>query len=133
MSKFIETDYLSTKNILRFPDHYVAVAATVDDTGVTANADGKKIVSAGTIIGGVQSSFLSDPTQLVCEKNADGATGQPGAAVDAEGVLFSDVDVTYGPSPGAMIIHGFLSVDKLPEAPHANALKALSGRVVFLK
>ncbi len=133
MSKFVQTDYLNKKNILKFPDHFVAIPVTVDDTGIAANADGKKIVPAGTNVGGVTGSVLEDDTQLVCEKNADGAAGAAGAAVDAEGVLLNDVDVTYGPASGAMIIHGFIDLGKLPEVPHDNAVKALAGRVVFLK
>jgi len=30
MSKFVETEYGSTKEILKFPDHYVALAVMVD-------------------------------------------------------------------------------------------------------
>lgn len=62
-----------------------------------------------------------------------GATGTAGAGVDAEGVLLNDVDVTYGPSSGAMIIHGFIALDKLPAAPVADVVTALEGRILFLK
>ncbi len=131
--KFIQTDYLNTTTVLKFPDHFVAIPVTVDDTGIVADADGKKIVPAGTNIGGVSGSCLEDDSQLVCEKNADGVAGAAGAAVDAEGVLINNVDVTYGPASGSMLIHGFIDLNKLPEAPHANAIKAMAGRVVFLK
>jgi len=130
--KYMQTDYLSKKNVLKFPDHAVSIPVTVDDTGITANAEGKKIVPAGTNVGGVEAPTLSDATQLVCEKNAEGAAGADGAAVDAEGVLVNDVDVTYGPASGAMLIHGFVDLGKLPEMPHTNAVKAMAGRVVFL-
>lgn len=130
--KFVQTDYSSKKNILKFPSHFVAIAVTVDDTGITANSDGKKIVAAGTIIGGVSDSVLSDDTQLVSEKNSDGVAGAAGAAVDAEGVLLEDVDVTYGAAPGAMVIHGFIDLGKLSEMPHENAVTAFAGRIVFL-
>ncbi|MCM0759953.1 hypothetical protein M7775_15450 [Sporomusa sphaeroides DSM 2875] len=130
--KFVQTDYFSKKNVLKFPDHAVAIPVTVDDTGITENAEGKKIVPAGTNVGGVDASVLADESQLVCEKNSDGVAGEDGAAVDAEGVLVNDVDVTYGPASGAMLIHGFVDLGKLPEMPHANAVKAMAGRVVFL-
>jgi len=129
--KFVETNYLNPqKSIVKFPDHYVAIAVTVDDTGVVANADGKKIVKAGTIVGG---GVLADDTKKVTKKNGAGATGEAGSAVDAEGVLFHDVDVTYGPNSGAMLIHGFVDLNKLPEAPHTNAVTALAGRILFVK
>jgi hypothetical protein len=122
--KFVQTDYLGTKNILRFPDHYVTVSVMVDDTDVTVNADGKKLVLAGTVIGGNGGKVLEDPDNVMVVVKND---------ADAEGVLFNDVDVTYGPASGAMLIHGFPSLDKLPAVPAATAVTALAGRVVFLK
>ncbi|WP_019123693.1 hypothetical protein [Brevibacillus massiliensis] len=119
MSKFVTTQYGTPKQILKFPDHYVALAVTVDDAGVTPNAEGKKIVPAGTIIGG---GFIADDTKKAVKAND----------ATAEGVLFNDTDVTYGPAPGAAIIHGFIAVDKLPEAPSEDAKSALK-QVAFIK
>lgn len=119
MSKFVQTTYGNKKEILKFPDHYVNLAVTVSDSGVSANADGKKIVPAGTIIGG---GFLASESVNAVKAN-DGT---------AEGVLFNDTDVTYGPAPGAALIHGFIDLDKLPEAPDALAIAALK-QITFLK
>ncbi|HZG16958.1 MAG TPA: hypothetical protein VE710_18360 [Candidatus Bathyarchaeia archaeon] len=119
MSKFVETQYTTPKQILKFPDHYVAVAVTVDNTGVVANADGKKIVPAGTILGG---GFLADDTKKAVAAND----------ATAEGVLFNDTDVTHGPAPGAAIIHGFIATGKLPAAPSAEAVTALK-QITFVK
>lgn len=117
--KFVETQFGNKKEILKFPDHYVNVAITVDDTGIAANSDGKKIVPSGTILGG---GFLADKSVLAVKTNG----------VGAEGVLFNDTDVTYGPAPGAALIHGFIDLDKLPEAPVAEAVTALK-QITFLK
>lgn len=131
MSKFVTTTYGNKKEILKFPDHYVALGVMVDDAGITANADGKKIVAAGTIVGG---GVLTDNTKKVSVKNTQGgAAGSEGSAVDAEGVLLNDVDVTYGPASGAMIVHGFIALDKLSTAPADEAITALKGRILFLK
>lgn len=119
MSKFVETVYTNSREILKVPDHYINVAVTVDDTGVTANADGKKIVPAGTIVGG---GFLTDVTKKAVKTNGAGA----------EGVLLYDVDVTYGPAAGAVILHGFVDLNKLPEAPAAETVTALK-QITFLK
>ncbi|KQL37134.1 hypothetical protein [Psychrobacillus sp. FJAT-21963] len=119
MSKFVETTYTNKKEILKFPDHYVNLAVTVSDTGVAANGEGKKIVPAGTILGG---GFLGDESKLAVKTNGLGA----------EGVLFNDTDVTFGPAPGAALIHGFIDLDKLPEAPTAEAIAALK-QITFLK
>lgn len=118
MSKMIETTYNNSKEILKF-NQFTAVAVTVDNTGITANADGKKIVPAGTIVGGKSKAVLTNPQEPVVSKNtsADGAS--------AEGVLLTDVDVTYGPAPGSMVIFGFIDLSKLPAAPAAEAITAL--------
>ena len=122
--KFTQTDYLGTKNILRFPDHYVAVPVKVDATNITANSDWKKIVKAGTIVGGSGGKALADPdTYLVTAQND----------ANAEGVLFNDVDVTHGSRSGSMIIHGFIEIGKIPTEPTTEAATAFAGRIVFLK
>ncbi|MFJ3386319.1 MULTISPECIES: hypothetical protein [unclassified Lysinibacillus] len=119
MSKFVETTFTNKKVILKFPDHYVNLAITVSDAGVSLNAEGKKIVPAGTILGG---GFLLDESVKAIKTNS----------AEAEGVLFSDTDVTFGPAPGAALIHGFIALDKLPEAPTTEALEALK-QITFLK
>ncbi|GAC42284.1 hypothetical protein [Paenibacillus popilliae] len=118
MSKFVETNFSNKKVILKFPDHYLNLAVTVSDVGVTPNADGKKIVPAGTILGG---GVLSDPTKKAVKAND----------TTSEGVLFNDADVTYGPAPGAMTIHGFIDKNKIPEAPTAEAVAALK-QITFI-
>ncbi|WP_438497158.1 hypothetical protein [Paenibacillus sp. IHBB 3054] len=122
MSKFVETTYGNKKEILKFPDHYVAIAVTVSDAGVTANADGKKIVPAGRILGG---GVLADDTVLAVK-----ATTTTGVS-NAEGVLLNDTDVTGGPAPGAMLIHAFINKNKIPTAPTAEELTALK-QIAFI-
>ena len=120
MSKFVETIRTNGKTeILKFPDHAVSLAITVSDSGVSANGEGKKIVPAGTIIGG---GFLGSTTIHAVKLNATGA----------EGVLLNAVDVTYGPAPGAALIHGFVAKDKLPEAPVAAVVTELN-MIKFIK
>ena len=243
MSKFVETEYLNKKEILKFPDHYVALAVMVSDEGVEPNEDGKKIVPAGTIVGGATKPVLDNLDEPVVDKNTPPAKAtknfavaeaggeninltltavEPGAAgnsisltmsssspasgnkvevvvsdtdivvkpvVDsgavtstigdvvnainanadakalvvasadedvldkvitknvaktnlaggsdgtvtgAEGILLNDVDVTYGPAPGAMLIHGFVDLNKLPEVPAFGAAAALP-MIAFIK
>lgn len=123
MSKFAETTFSNKKEILKFPDHYVNLAVTVDDTGIVANSEGKKIVPAGTIIG---NGILTDLTKKA--KKAVTTTG----VSNAEGVLFNDTDVTLGPAPGTMLIHGFIDLTKIPTAPTPEEIAALK-QITFLK
>lgn len=70
--KFTTTSYGNHTNILAFPDHYVAVPVMIDSTnsGITANSDGKKILPAGTVIGG---GFLLGTDALAEPANTPGS------------------------------------------------------------
>lgn len=125
MSKFLETSFTNRKDILKFPDHYVALAITVDDAGVVVNADGKKIVPAGTILGG---GVIADPALYAKPATTTNDVNGVPVSTDAEGVLLNDVDVTYGPALGALVIHGFINESKMPTAPidlERDALKQI--------
>ncbi len=233
MSKFIVSEYASTKEILKFPDHYVAMPVLVSDAGVVADAYGKKIVPKGTIVGGAENPVLdnldeavvgkyvpptkaylvagtaganssvlfealaagtegnsisvtiTDPgtasqeltvsvsdtdititlgtdeegnenstakevaaavntdadAKLLVKATAGGdgkgivtakaktslANGAAYSATGAEGVLLNDVDVTHGAKEGAMLIHGFISIDKLPYGDDNEEVATLVG------
>ena len=118
--KFVTTSYTSPTEILKFPEHHISVAVTVDNTGIVANSEGKKIVPAGTIVGG---GFLANRAT-----KAKASTTE----IAAEGVLRYDVDVTHGAAPGAVVIHGFVDSNKIPTQPTAAQITALK-QITFLK
>lgn len=106
MVEYKSQDYTTAKQILVFPDHYVAVAHTFLRNDATAVVvDGRSIIKAGTIY------------------PANGAT--------AMGVVFNDIDITDGDKAGALIIHGFVKTAALPAVPASAAVGALKG-VQFL-
>ncbi|WP_096269394.1 hypothetical protein [Paucisalibacillus globulus] len=72
----------------------------VSDAGVVADANGKKIVKAGTIL--------------------------PANDATAEGILLTDVDVTNGPQPGALLVEGYVIESRLPVVPDALAKPELT-------
>lgn len=119
MSKFEVTTYGNKYEILKFPDHYVAVAVTVSEEA--AGDDG--IVPAGTILGG--GVLLDDGETAAVATTDDGVS-------NAEGVLLNDVDVSYGDAPGAMLIHGFVDINKLPAEPEDEEIAALK-QITFLE
>ncbi|MCI9015966.1 MAG: hypothetical protein HFJ53_02205 [Clostridia bacterium] len=59
----------------------------VDDTDITADEKGRKIVQAGTV-------YKKD-----------------GKAI---GLIFADVDVTHGPQPVAVMVEGYVLEERLP-------------------
>ena len=92
--------YVTGKQILVFPDHYVSVAHTfMKDDAAAATVDGRKIIKAGTIY--------------------------PANGASAKGVVWADYDVTDGDVTGALIIHGFVKTAALPAAPATEAKAAL--------
>lgn len=79
------------------------VAIPYNCSEVTADDDG--VIKAGTLI--------------------------PSNDGEAVGVLLTDVVPKENPN-GAVIIHGFIVSDKLPEAPSAEAATALTGMIRFM-
>jgi len=71
----------------------------VSDVGVTANAEGKKIVPAGTVY--------------------------PANDATAIGILYTDVNVSEGPQPGAVLVDAWVIGSRLPVAPTADAKTAM--------
>jgi hypothetical protein len=72
----------------------------VSDAGVSADSNGRRIVKAGTIL--------------------------PANDATAEGILYTDVDVTEGPQPGSLIVEAYVLEKRLPVAPSAEAKTALT-------
>ena len=70
----------------------------VDDTGVEADANGKKIVQAGTV-------FKKDSV--------------------AVGLVFADVDVTNGPQAAAIMVEGYVLEARLPAEVSAEDKAAM--------
>ncbi|PAB61325.1 hypothetical protein [Anaeromicrobium sediminis] len=125
--KFIKKSYGGVKEILK-TKNFEGIPVMVDDTGITADSNGNKIVKAGTIIGGSTKPTLLNENEPVVKKNTQSSTGS-----DAEGVLLYDVNVTYGPASGSMLIKGNIDLNKIPEQPCEDAKTALLGRVLFMK
>lgn len=86
MGKPITHEYGQEKTILKFFP-YKAFACTVSATGVQADANGNKIVKAGT--------------------------PYPEAGEKCQGFLLHDVDVTQGDAPGSVVYEGTLDPIKL--------------------
>lgn len=113
MARVRGTEYGTSKEILKNLDPFTANPVMVSDEDVTANAEGKKIVKAG--------SFLDvDGKVVVVGTNS----------ADVVGVLLRDTDVTYGPREGANVYHGTVDLDKIPVQPDADIIAALP-RVSF--
>lgn len=108
--KVVQTEYGTSKDILFNLDPYTARPIMVEDDGVAANDNGRKIVPAGSLL------------------DANGAVKNDATV---RYVLLKDIDVTFGPAAGAGVYRGTIDKSKLPVEPAAEAIAALKG-VIFM-
>lgn len=121
-----------------------ATPKTVDIT-LAVDSSGNVISTYGdivTLINGdmVANSFMVaematgvDPDTIAEATSSAEATsggGNDTVSSDIDGVLYHSVEVTDGEATGAMIIHGYIDVDKMPSVPGA-AVKAKLPHIVF--
>lgn len=97
ISNYERVNFLASSKVQSF-------STLVNDAGVQADANGKKIVKAGTIL--------------------------PANDATAEGILYTDVDVTNGPQPGSLIVEAYVLEARLHTAPTTEA-KASLKKITF--
>lgn len=114
---------VAPNQILMFAEPQVGVSIIVNNTNVTADSDGKKIIKAGTPVAG--------------DLTARGTAFTKASGSDAVGVLIHDVDVTTGNANASLLIFGFVDLNKLDTTTAAlittEVKTALKGGVTFLK
>lgn len=100
------TKYGADKNILIAPELAHTVGCIVANTGVEADSDGRKIIKAGTPVGGTVDVLTNRQTVLTtCNASGNGA--------NAQGLLLHDVDVSEGNANATLIVAGIVDVAKL--------------------
>lgn len=128
MANRIKTQtFVNVNQILFNTDPQVSVGVLVSNTGITAGADGKKIVKAGTPMTG---SLEARGTAFAKASTTEGVS-------NAVGILLHDVDVTAGAENGTLLIFGFVDLNKVDATTAAlvtsEVKTALKGGVTFLK
>ena len=94
-------------DILLNPDNAFEIGVVVANTGVNADSNGRKIIKAGTPVGGTTSVLKTRNTVLtVANTSSNGA--------NAQGVLRYDVDVTDGNANATLIVRGEIDSSKCP-------------------
>lgn len=120
------------KQIMLADSQMVSFPVIVANTDVTAGADGRKIIKAGTPIAG---DIEARNTAFTKAKTT--ASGEPSVnKSNAVGILLHDVDVTDGNNNGIVVLFGFVDLEKLDEETFklvtAEVKTALSGKIWFL-
>ena len=111
------------KDVVLAPHLAFSISVQVSNTGVTA-VDGRKIIPAGTPLGGATSALETRNTVLsVTNTSSNGST--------AQGILVYDVDVTNGNATGTLLVRGVIDTSKCPTID-ATVKTALKGAITFM-
>lgn len=112
----------ATKQVLGIVQGKIALSVLVDDKGIEAK-NGKKIIPAGTPVGG-DSSTLTDEQAILSKVDSD----------KVQGILEHEVDVTDGQGNGTLIVHGYVNQNRLPDGVTiSDTVKKAIPDVVFFK
>lgn len=115
----------NAKQILFNVQMQVSVSAMVSNEGVTADANGRKVIKAGTPLEGA----LDTRETVALKKTA--------TAANTTCVALHDVDVTSGNANVAVLIWGFVNLNRLESDVQAmisaDVKTALKNTVTFLK
>ncbi|PHV72178.1 hypothetical protein CS063_01505 [Sporanaerobium hydrogeniformans] len=83
-------------------EHHVCFSTTINNTGITADSNGKKWAIAGSLI---------DATGNVVTVTYSASTYTPSAT--PVGILFHTVDVTEGSQPASLMVEGYVMAERL--------------------
>lgn len=122
----VKTKHYDNENdIVMSPELAFAIPAILANTGVTANAEGKKIIKAGTPLYGTANVFKNRQTVLTI-------SGGEGAAI--YGVARHDVDVTEGNVNDTLLVAGYVDYLKLDSSVKTlvDAAEASLPRILFV-
>lgn len=110
-------------DVLLNPDNAFQIGVQVSNTGVSADANGRKIIKAGTPVGGT--------TNVLKTRNAVlQMTNTSSLGANSQGVLRHDVDVTLGNANATLIVRGEVDSSKCPTI-EATAETALT-HIIFV-
>lgn len=124
--------YGTDKNILIAPELALTIGCIVANTGVSADTKGRKIIKAGTPVGGTTKVIENRQTALIVTNTANADPSVAGDGKNAQGVVLHDVDVTDGNANATLVLEGSVDLLKLDVTPHADA-KAVLTKINFIK
>lgn len=114
--------YGADKNILIAPELAFTIGCVVGNDGVDADANGRKIIKAGTPVG--NATNVLENRQIVLT-----------TAGNYQGIVLHDVDVTAGNANATLVVAGYVDLLKLDETVLASVegAKATLTKITFMK
>lgn len=122
---FKEIEFSNTPNFLA-SQHYINFTKTAVNTDVVADESGKKYVVAG--------SLLSESGKVVTiTRSGSSGSYTYSFSEDPVGIVFSTVDVTYGPQPVSSMVEGYVIAERLQGEYVAEAVEDIKAKLPNIK
>lgn len=122
---FKEIEFKNTPDFLA-SQHYINFTKTAVDTDVVADENGKKYVAAGSLLG---------ESGKVVTITRSGSSGSYTYSFSEEpvGIVFSTVDVTYGPQPVSAMVEGYVIGERLQGEYVSEAVEDIKAKLPNIK
>ena len=120
-------NYNFEKTVLDMHSFYYTLPCQVTNTGLTADSNGKKIIKAGTPVGGDTNALLNRDTAVLIATND--ATNGP----KTQGVVIHDVDVTAGQTTATVAFAGVIDMAKMDAGFALNSNVTFPHDIIYMK
>jgi hypothetical protein len=120
-------NYNFEKTVLDMHSFYYTLPCQVTNTGLTADSNGKKIIKAGTPVGGDTNALLNRDTAVLIATND--ATNGP----KTQGVVIHDVDVTAGQTTATVAFAGVIDMAKMDAGFALDSKVAFPHDIIYMK
>lgn len=120
-------NYNFEKTVLDMHSFYYTLPCQVTNTGLTADSNGKKIIKAGTPVGGDTNALLNRDTAVLIATND--ATNGP----KTQGVVIHDVDVTAGQTTAIVAFAGVIDMAKMDAGFVLDSKVTFPHDIIYMK
>jgi hypothetical protein len=120
-------NYNFEKTVLDMHSFYYTLPCQVTNTGLTADSNGKKIIKAGTPVGGDTNALLNRDTAVLIATN-DATNG-----AKTQGVVIHDVDVTAGKTTATVAFAGVIDMAKMDAGFVLNSNVTFPHDIIYMK
>lgn len=120
-------NYNFEKTVLDMHSFYYTLPCQVTNTGLTADSNGKKIIKAGTPVGGDTNALLNRDTAVLIATN-DSTNG-----AKTQGVVIHDVDVTAGQTTATVAFAGVIDMAKMDAGFVLDSKVTFPHDIIYMK
>lgn len=120
-------NYNFEKTVLDMHSFYYTLPCQVTNTGLTADSNGKKIIKAGTPVGGDTDALLNRDTAVLIATN-DATNG-----AKTQGVVIHDVDVTAGQTTATVAFAGVIDMAKMDSTFTLDSKVTFPHDIIYMK